>query len=139
MILIIHAEESLSWHSPDKNINLIAPNYLPESKKENRRLAVVVGGKNDRYIIIGEIIFCFISGSPKMVRLTCVMEGFEGNKTSKPKWTTNFEDHQISKDEDGTSWIDEGYAGWEVNVTVSNKDIGSKVRFPLINVVFYSL
>ena len=47
VILIIHAEESLSWHSPDKNINLIAPNYLPESKKENRRLAVVVGGKND--------------------------------------------------------------------------------------------
>ena len=47
VIMIIHAEESLSWHSPDKNINLIAPNYLPESKKENRRLAVVVGGKND--------------------------------------------------------------------------------------------
>ena len=70
-----------------------------------------------------------------MVRLTCVMEGFEGNRTSKPKWTTNFEDHQISKDEDGTSWIDEGYAGWEVNVTVSNKDFGSKVRFPLIKVV----
>ena len=74
-----------------------------------------------------------------MVRLTCVMEGFEGNRTSKPKWTINFEDHQISKDEDGTSWIDEGYAGWEVNVTVSNKDFGSKVRFCLINVVFYSL
>ena len=42
--MLIRAEESLSWNSPDKSVNLIAPSYLPESKKENRRLAVVLEG-----------------------------------------------------------------------------------------------
>jgi len=108
LLEFIDAEESLLWYSADKNINLIAPNYLPESKKENRRLAVVV------------------DGSSKMVQLTCVMNGFEGNKTSKPKWTTDFQTDQIVKDDDGTSWINQEYAGWEVNVTVSSKDSGNK-------------
>ena len=62
-----------------------------------------------------------------MVQLTCVMNGFEGNKTSKPKWTTDFQTDQIVKDDDGTSWINQEYAGWEVNVTVSSKDSGNKV------------
>ena len=44
LVVTIRAEESLLWNSPDKSINLIAPSYLPESKKENRRLAVVIEG-----------------------------------------------------------------------------------------------
>ena len=59
--------------------------------------------------------------------LTCVMNGFEGNKTSKPKWTTDFKDDQISKEENGTSWIKEGYAGWNINVNSSYKDSGDQV------------
>ena len=45
LVVITRAEESLLWNSPDKSINLIAPSDLPESKKENRRLAVVLEGK----------------------------------------------------------------------------------------------
>ena len=41
-LMKIRAEEGLLWWSPDKSLNFIAPNYLPESKKENRRMAVVV-------------------------------------------------------------------------------------------------
>ena len=43
-------EESLLWNSRDKSVNLIAPNYLPESKKENRRLAVVIKGEINQSI-----------------------------------------------------------------------------------------
>ena len=39
-------EESLLWHASDGNLTLIAPNYLPESKKENRRLPIVVEGSD---------------------------------------------------------------------------------------------
>ena len=63
----------------------------------------------------------------KIVPLTCVMNGFEGNKTSKPKWTTDFKDDQISKAVNGPSWTEEGYAGWDINVTISSKDSGDKV------------
>ena len=55
------------------------------------------------------------------------MNGFEGNKTSKPKWTTDFKDEQINKEENGTSWTKEGYAGWDINVTSTYKDSGDKV------------
>ena len=43
-VMVIRSEESLLWNSENKSVNLIAPSYLPESKKENRRLAVVVKG-----------------------------------------------------------------------------------------------
>ena len=43
-VKIIRSEESLLWNSENKSVNLIAPSYLPESKKENRRLVVVVKG-----------------------------------------------------------------------------------------------
>ena len=43
-VKIIRSEESLLWNSGNKSVNLIAPSYLPESKKENRRLVVVVKG-----------------------------------------------------------------------------------------------
>ena len=46
ILLKVKAEERLQWFSSKTNINLIAPNYLPESKKENRRLAVVMEGKH---------------------------------------------------------------------------------------------
>ena len=42
LFLQIKAEEKLHWNSNSKDVNLIAPDYLPESKKENRRLAVIV-------------------------------------------------------------------------------------------------
>ena len=63
----------------------------------------------------------------KFVTLTCVMNGFEGNDTSKPKWTTDFQDDQIDKEENGPSWKKDGYAGWDINVTISEKDSGDKV------------
>ena len=44
LLQVIRSEESLLWNSRNKSVNLIAPRYLPESKKENRRLAVVVKG-----------------------------------------------------------------------------------------------
>ena len=69
-------------------------------------------------------------GDSKYVKLTCIMSGFEGNKTSKAKWSTDFEDPQISKSDSGPTWIDNdnGYAGWEVNINVSHKDSGDKVN-----------
>ena len=45
-IKLATCEESLLWHSSDGNLTLIAPNYLPESKKENRRLPIIVEGSN---------------------------------------------------------------------------------------------
>ena len=42
-IVFVGGEESLFWYS--KDVNLIAPNYLPEARKENRRLAVVIDGR----------------------------------------------------------------------------------------------
>ena len=42
LFLQIKAEEKLHWNSNSKDVNLIAPDYLPESKKENRRLAIIV-------------------------------------------------------------------------------------------------
>ena len=109
LVVIIKTEESLSWNSPDKSINLIAPSYLPESKKENRRLAVV------------------IDGDSRMITLTCVMSGFEGNNASIPTWKTDFKDDQIFKVDNGPSWVEEGYAGWNINISVSYKDTGDKV------------
>ena len=110
LVVIIKTEESLSWNSPDKSINLIAPSYLPESKKENRRLAVV------------------IDGDSRMITLTCVMSGFEGNNASIPTWKTDFKDDQIFKVDNGPSWVEEGYAGWNINISVSYKDTGDKVN-----------
>ena len=109
LVVIIKTEESLSWNSPDKSINLIAPSYLPESKKENRRLAVV------------------IDGDSRMITLTCVMSGFEGNNASIPTWKTDFKDDQIYKVDNGPSWVQEGYAGWNINISLSEKDSGDKV------------
>ena len=64
------------------------------------------------------------------MRLTCVMNGFEAeeNKTALPDWRTNFENNQIFKSNDGPSWVEEGYAGWNVNASVSVRDSGDKVR-----------
>ena len=50
--IIKSEEESLLWNSRDKSVNLIAPNYLPESKKENRRLAVAIKGEVNQSIQI---------------------------------------------------------------------------------------
>ena len=105
----IKTEERLSWNSPEKSVNLIAPNYLPESKKENRRLAVV------------------IDGNSKIIELSCIMSGFEGNQASTPTWKTDFQDDQISKSDDGPSWIEEGDAGWNIKINVSSEDSGDKV------------
>ena len=55
------------------------------------------------------------------------MSGFEGNDTSRPKWTTDFEDNQLSKVNNGEPWIDYGYAGWGTYIEVSFKDSGNKV------------
>ena len=41
----VKAEERLLWFSSKADIAFIAPNYLPESKKENRRVAVVLEGR----------------------------------------------------------------------------------------------
>ena len=110
LVVIIKTEERLSWNSPDKTYNLIAPSYLEDSKKENRRLAVV------------------IDGDPKILTLTCVMEGFKGNDTSIPTWKwTDFKEDQISKEDNGPSWVQEGYAGWNINISLSEKDSGDKV------------
>ena len=120
-------EESLLWNSRDKSVNLIAPNYLPESKKENRRLAVVIKGQINQSIQMYFQITMQRLDKSKSVTLTCVMNGFEGNDTSKPKWTTDFQDDQIDKEENGPSWKKDGYAGWGINVTISAKDSGDKV------------
>ena len=56
------------------------------------------------------------------------MNGFEGNYTSRAKWTTDFRDNQIFKVNDGKPWIDHGYAGWEIDIDVSYKDSGNKVN-----------
>ena len=66
LLLQNNAEESLKWYSRDGN--LIAPDNLDESKKENRRFAVIVIWEK------------------KKVTLSCIMDGFEGNEDSKPKW-----------------------------------------------------
>ena len=125
--IIKSEEESLLWNSRDKSVNLIAPNYLPESKKENRRLAVVMKGEVNQSIKMYFQITVQRLDKSKFVMLTCVMNGFEGNDTSKPKWTTDFQDDQIDKEENGPSWTKDGYAGWDINVTISEKDSGDKV------------
>ena len=58
------------------------------------------------------------------------MNGFEAedNETALPAWTTDFEDDQVFKSDDGPSWIEEGYAGWNINASVSIEDSGDKVR-----------
>ena len=55
------------------------------------------------------------------------MDGFEGNDKSRPKWTTDFQDNQITKENDGKPWIDHGYAGWGADIDVSYMDSGDKV------------
>lgn len=55
------------------------------------------------------------------------MDGFEGNDKSRPKWTTDFQDNQITKENDGEPWIDHGYAGWGTDIDVSYMDSGDKV------------
>ena len=52
LIELIINEEHLLWWSPNKNLNFIAPHYLSESKKENRRLAVVIESKNHDNILL---------------------------------------------------------------------------------------
>ena len=56
------------------------------------------------------------------------MDGFEGNDKSRPKWTTDFQDNQITKENDGEPWIDHGYAGWGTDIDVSYMDSGDKVK-----------
>ena len=46
ILLKVKAEERLLWFSSKPDIAFIAPNYLPESKKENRRVAVVLEGRH---------------------------------------------------------------------------------------------
>ena len=44
IVRISKSEESLLWYTANQNYSLIAPSYLPEAKKENRRLAIVLEG-----------------------------------------------------------------------------------------------
>ena len=67
-------------------------------------------------------------GNSEFVRLTCVMNGFEAEENALPTWKTDFKDDQISTPDDGPSWLEEGNAGWNINVTVSYRDSGDKVR-----------
>jgi len=104
LLLQIKAEEKLHWNSNSKDVNLIAPDYLPESKKENRRLAVIV------------------PWDKKEITLSCTMEGFEGDETSKPKWTTDFQDTQITKS--NITIREPKIAFWDVTIVVSSNDSG---------------
>ena len=57
------------------------------------------------------------------------MLGFKGNETSKPEWSYEFEDQQISYNYSGPTYLggSEAVAGWEVNISISHKDSGDKV------------
>ena len=55
------------------------------------------------------------------------MSGFEGNKSSQPKWTTHFEDWQISN-RGQEPVIQNEYARWKIYVNVTNNDAGIKVN-----------
>ena len=107
LLLQNNAEESLKWYSRDGN--LIAPDNLDESKKENRRFAVIVIWEK------------------KKVTLSCIMDGFEGNEDSKPKWTSDFDDSQISKSELVIRELTSSkMAFWNITIDVDCKDVGNR-------------
>ena len=47
IVRVSKSEESLLWYTADQNYSLIAPDFLPESKKENWRLAIVIEGMRE--------------------------------------------------------------------------------------------
>ena len=66
-------------------------------------------------------------GDYKELEIECIMSGFEGDKSSQPKWTTDFEDWQIGNK--GTEPVIENeYARWKIYVNVTNTDAGTKVK-----------
>ena len=52
------SEESLLWYTANQNYSLIAPSYLPEAKKENRRLAIVLEGCMKEFVKASLSIDC---------------------------------------------------------------------------------
>ena len=60
------------------------------------------------------------------LELECVMNGFAGNTSSQPKWTTDLDNWQISSGSDPV--IDNGYARWKVLLNVSHDDAGIRVE-----------
>jgi len=105
----INAEESLKWYSRDGN--LIAPDSLDDSKKENRQMAVIVGWAGER----------------KQITLSCIMDGFEGNETSTTDWTSDFNDTQITKsDLVIRNSLSSKMAFWNATIDIDWKDSGSK-------------
>ena len=124
------SEESLLWYTANQNYSLIAPSYLPEAKKENRRLAIVLEGCMKEFVKASLYIDC-VAEDFEDLELECVMNGFAGNTSSQPKWTTDLDNWQISSGADPV--IDNGYARWKVLLNVSHDDAGIKVE------IFYFL
>ena len=64
------------------------------------------------------------------------MSGFEGDKSSQPKWTTDFEDWQIGNK--GTEPVIENeYARWKIYVNVTNTEARRNYCWKVI--LFYFL
>ena len=66
-------------------------------------------------------------GEFKKLEIECIMSGFEGDESSQPKWTTYFEDWQISN-KGQEPVIQNEYARWKIYVNVTNIDAGIQVK-----------
>ena len=91
--------------------------------------------KHSNFSITLTMIYYFYLGEFKEIELECVMNGFEGNKTSQPKWTTDFEDWQIGN-RGREPVIKNEYAIWKISVNISHGNVGMKVSY-LITKCFY--
>ena len=70
-------------------------------------------------------------GEFKVIELECVMNGFEGNNSSQPKWTSDFKDWQIGS-RGRMPLIRNEYAIWNITVNISQQDVGMKVSYDII-------
>ena len=65
-------------------------------------------------------------GDFKEIELDCVMNGFEGNSSSQPKWTTDFKDEQIGNRGE-KPFVENENARWKISINISKNDAGIKV------------